>query len=337
MDAVALLLGVLPVLLFLAALRLLDSFKLVSRAATVRSLSFGAVSAFLALAVSGLAMNWLGVDPPVLRKYLAPAFEECLKASYLLLLISRAKVGFMVDAAIHGFAIGTGFAVVENVYYVKTVPDGSIGLWLVRGLGTAVMHGSATAIVGLLAKTFSDFDGPPARALTLAGLAIAIGVHSLYNHFVLNPFLTVALLFAAMPLLVLVVFERSEAATRKWLGTGLARDVELLESILSGSIVQSRVGAYLDSIRTRFAGPVVADMLCYLRVHLELAARAKGILLARSAGVDIPIDPGVLANLRELRYLERAIGPTGKAAILPLLGSSKQDLWQIYMLGSGSR
>src|SRR5256885_8503991 len=54
--------------------------------------------------------------------------------------LRSAHVGFLVDAAILGFAVGTGFAVVENVYYASVMRDLELGLWLVRGLGTAVME-----------------------------------------------------------------------------------------------------------------------------------------------------------------------------------------------------
>jgi len=35
---------------------------------------------------------------------------------------------------------------------------------------------------------------------------------------------------------------------------------------------------------------VVADLLCYLRLHTELALRAKGILMMRESGFEATID-----------------------------------------------
>jgi len=40
----------------------------------------------------------------------------------------------------------------------------------------------------------------------------------------------------------------------------------------------------------------------------------------------------VKANLEELRYLERSIGPTGMLALKPLQITSNRDLWQFYLL-----
>ena len=73
-------------------------------------------------------------------------------------------------------------------------------------------------------------------------------------------------------------------------------------------------------------------MMCLLRVHLELSIRAKGILMAREAGLPIEVAEDARANLRELRYLERSIGPTGRLALQPMLQTSSRHLWQIYML-----
>jgi hypothetical protein len=136
-------------------------------------------------------------------------------------------------------------------------------------------------------------------------------------------------------LLLFVVFERSENATRDWLGVGFDSDVELLELILSGEIHDTKVGHYLESLKHRFPGAVVADMLCLLQIYLELSLRAKGILIARAAGLDVPPDERVRANFEEMKYLEHAIGPTGKIAILPFMRTSSRDLWQLHMLKRG--
>ena len=113
---------------------------------------------------------------------------------------------------------------------------------------------------------------------------------------------------------------------------GIDAESELLELILSGEISGTRVGHYLDALKHRFPGTVVADMLCYLQIRLELSLRAKGMMLARGAGLDVPVDRNVRANFQELQFLEKSIGPTGKLAILPLLRTSSRDLWQIHMM-----
>ena len=126
------------------------------------------------------------------------------------------------------------------------------------------------------------------------------------------PVVATCVLLVALPSLVTLVFERSERATREWVGEGLDLDVELLNLVTSPELrahAARRLPACSSS--ERFPGPVVADMFCLLRVELELAIRAKGMLMAREAGLEMPPDPDVKARLQEWRFLQRSIGRPG--------------------------
>lgn len=330
--ALALASGLLPVLLFLAALRMLDGFKLVHRSTLVSSLVAGAVAALVVWAVNAALLGPAHVDPALLRLAIAPVVEEGAKAAFVAWLIRRERVGFLVDAAIAGFAVGAGFALVENLYYLGAAGSLSPPLWIVRGFGTAIMHGSATAVFAIASQALGEryaFRGPH---LLLPGLAVAIAIHAAYNRFAGHPLLTTAALLVGMPIVLLAVFAQSERATRDWLGHGLDSDVEMLEQILDGEVHGTPIGHYLESLKAHFEPLVVADMLCLLRIHLELSLRAKGMLIARAAGVELRADEAVKANLIELRYLEKSIGPTGQLALLPLRRTSVRDLWQVMRL-----
>ncbi len=324
--------GFVPVLLFLAALHFMDSYKLVQRRALLESLVAGALVAGVAYVTNRVLLDVAHVDRHLLGRVLAPLLEETLKAAFVVWLIRKDQVGFLVDAAICGFAVGTGFGLIENLYYAGALRDLSLPLWLARGLGTAIMHGSTTAMFAIVTQGLAERRGAGQWRILLPGLLLAAGVHALFNLFAGRTLVTAAMLIAVLPLLLATVFERSERATRDWLGRGLDGDVETLEQILDGEVEGTRIGRYLESLKSRFPGAVVADMLCLLRIHLELSLRAKGMLIARAAGVEVAPDESVLANLEELRYLERAIGPTGVLAMMPLRRASRRDLWQVMLL-----
>jgi RsiW-degrading membrane proteinase PrsW (M82 family) len=329
-----LLVGVLPVVCFLASLIYLDSYKLVRFRAVVYTILWGAASAGLGYAINVFfLLGEVGIDPDLLKRYAAPVVEELLKAAAIIYLVRSKRVGFLVDAAIFGFAVGTGFALVENIYYLEALPDSIFIIWIVRGFGTAIMHGGTTAIFGIISKTLAeerDVDSPLQYA---PGILVAIAVHSFFNHFFLSPVFSAMAVLLLLPPLIFVVFHRSEASLERWLGVGFDSDAELLERIHSGEFSESRIGRYLQSLRARFEGVALADMLCYLRLHVELSLRAKGVLLARESGFDLAPDPQIAANLEELRYLEGSIGKTGKLALAPFLRRSSRDLWQLHMLG----
>lgn len=326
--------ALLPALAFLAALLFMDSFKLVTARAVLLALLVGALAAVGASVLNARLADGLELDRLFVSRYLAPLIEEGLKAIYILWLVRRGRIGFLVDAAILGFAVGTGFGLVENLEYLRSLPERHLLLWIVRGFGTAMLHGGATALFAVLTKALFDRHHGRTRVqgAFVPGLLLAVALHSLFNHFLLPAVASTLLLLAVLPLLMVAVFGRSEQVTREWLGVGLDTDLELLTSILSGSVLRTRVGAYLDSLKAHLPGPVVADMLCLLRIQLELGIRAKGLLLAREAGLHVPVGDEVRANLQELRYLERAIGPTGLLALKPILRRSSRDLWEVYLL-----
>jgi RsiW-degrading membrane proteinase PrsW (M82 family) len=326
-------LSLLPVLAFLTALVFLDSFKLVSLHSVLQTIVVGALVAFASYLLNIWLMGVLSVEKPTFDRYVAPFIEELLKSLYVVFLIRTVRTGFIVDAAIYGFAVGAGFALVENIYYLRELGTPDIFVWVVRGFGTAIMHGSTMAIFAILSKSLSDRHSTTALYVFAPGFLIAYAIHSFYNHLILPAPAIAALQLATLPFLLIFIFERSERATRSWLGVGFDTDVELLETITSGRVTETPIGRYLESLKSAFPGRVVGDMLCLLQIHLELSVRAKGILLARGAGLKVPIDNTVQANLEELKYLEKSVGKTGKLAMTPFLNMTSRDLWQLYMLG----
>jgi protease PrsW len=321
----------LPVTAFLSGLIYLDSFKLVKPIAVVRAIGAGGAAALAAMAVNGLLLSEMLQDRMVLSLYVAPVVEETLKAAFVVYLLRSHRVGFLVDAAIFGFGIGTGFSLVENVYYLSSRPGADLYLWVIRGFGTALMHGAATAIVGIAAKAFVD-RGRNLLVAILPGLAASALMHSIFNHFFISPSLTTVAILILLPAVMVVVFTQSERSTRQWLGVGFDSDRDLLEMTTTGNLMDTKVGAYLQSLQNNFPGEVVADMLCLLRIHAELSVKAKGVILMREAGFDVPPEPGVPEAFQELQYLEKSIGKTGKLALSPFLHISDRELWQLHML-----
>jgi hypothetical protein len=79
-------------------------------------------------------------------------------------------------------------------------------------------------------------------------------------------------------------------------------------------------------------------MLCWLRLHGELALRAKGVLLLRESAIDEPpLDAETRAKLAELAQLKRAIGRAGVLALRPLMMATGKDLWELTLLGRWRR
>ena len=332
-DLLKITVALLPVLVFLLALVFMDSYKLVRLKTLLLAILGGALAAAAAYALNSALLRSFHNDFTVYSRYVSPLVEEALKALVVAAFFLAHRVGFLVDGAILGFAAGAGFSLFENVYYLNTASEAGLVVWVIRGFGTAMMHGGTTAIFAALTKTFSD-RWPSRRALAaLPGLGLAFAVHSAFNHFLLPPLFATAAMLVVLPLVAVNIFLISERSTRKWLDVGFDTDVEMLGLIGSGRLTGTKAGKYLLTLKDRFPGEVVADMLCLLRLHLELSISAKGILLMKEAGLPITSDPEIEAKFQELGYLQKSVGKTGMLAVAPILHRSRQDLWELHMLG----
>lgn len=324
--------GLLPVVAFLATLLYLDSYKLVRLRSVIAIVSSGVFVAYTCLVANAYLIARIGTDFQTFTRYVSPLVEELGKAVVIVMLIRMHRVGFLVDAAIAGFAVGTGFALVENLYYQHLVSDAGLGTWIVRGFGTAIMHGGTTAIFAMLSLMLTERRGNAVGFVP--GYLCAVVLHSAFNHLNDSPRLATLAVIVVLPPILMFVFERSERTTAEWLGHGFDEDTRMLESITSGHFSDSPAGKYLASVKHRFKGAVVADLLCYLRLHTELALRAKGLMMMHESGFDTTIDEGTRDKLAEMRYLEASIGKTGRLAIMPLLHAGHKDIWQLLMLES---
>lgn len=324
--------GLLPVLIFLVILVYMDSYKLVSLKSVIFVIIAGGMTALIAMYANGGLLELTGMHLKAYSRYLAPLVEESLKALVIVYLFRSNRIGFLVDSAIMGFAVGAGFALVENFQYLQLYPTASFAVWIVRGFGTAIMHGGVVAIFAVMSQTLTERQMRINPLYYLPGLAAAIFLHSIFNHFLVAPVLqTIGTLFILPPLLQLV-FQRSSSALHDWLELDFDADADLIEMIDSGQFTESKIGQFLEDLRGKFEGPVLVDMLCYLRVYTELAIRAKAALIARENGLNLPVGERTREKFEELRFLEESIGKTGCLAMKPFLQIERKDLWQMHVI-----
>lgn len=323
-----------PVLLFLAALVYFDSFKLLQFRTVLLMVAVGAVAAGASYPLNTLAYERFPGEFQSFSRYVSPWIEEFLKAVPLVFLIRTRRVGLQVDAAIVGFAVGTGFALVENLYYLASRPDAALLVQVIRGFGTAIMHGGTGTLLAMISVTIYEKRPNSGLEIFLPGFLAAVALHSAFNQLLVWPVLATTAILLLLPFVIYWVFQHSERALRDWLDSDLDSNVQLLESIQTGTFLDSKSGRYLRSLRDRFRGEDLADMLCCVRLHGELALRAKGVLLLRESGMDeLPIDADTHEKLAELAQLERALGRTGMLALRPLIMATGKEIWQLTLLG----
>ena len=168
-------------LVFLGIIRKVDFYQVGEYHLILISLG-GGVLAYLFASLTNITLRLSSMlDPRTIELFIAPVLEEILKGLVLLCLIRFSRFTFSVDGALYGFAIGIGFAILENYEYIFR--DISIGLVvaLQRVFSANLVHATGAAIIGIALGVF-HLRRAGARWLILAlGLFLAIGQHMIYN------------------------------------------------------------------------------------------------------------------------------------------------------------
>jgi RsiW-degrading membrane proteinase PrsW (M82 family) len=123
-------------------------------------------------------------DRLTILRFVAPFEEEILKGLILIYLIRRPQFTYFVDGAIYGFAVGIGFAVVENCDYVLGASTGAMDVAVGRVISTNLIHATGSSIVGIAAG-LARFSRGAGRVLrVIVGLSLAILLHIGFNNLV---------------------------------------------------------------------------------------------------------------------------------------------------------
>ena len=199
---------------------------------------------------AGRLLDTLPIGYSNYSRYIAPWIEEALKGLVMIGLFRFNRIGYKLDAVISGFAIGAGFSVVENIFYLTVFPFYGAGTWLVRGLGTAVMHGTTLAILAAVAHELAERENRESAGefnfrlwWFFPGYLIAVAIHTTFNHFPDRPLL--AMLGAAIfaPVALIGIFHIGSAEAERWLVTDRAEHRAQLTVLRAGRWPDSPRGA----------------------------------------------------------------------------------------------
>src|SRR5919112_2358682 len=250
--------ALLPVLALLAAFVWVDAFKLMSPREIALLLAAGAVGALLAWPVAGRFLDTLPIGYSNYSRFVAPWIEEAIKALIIIVVFRLNRIGYKLDAVISGFAIGAGFSVVENMIYLVRFPDYGTGTWLVRGFGTAIMHGTTLAVLAAIAHEFAERETSEAAAefdfslmWFIPGYGVAVALHTAFNQFPDRPIVAMmgAVLVAPIALIAILNFGTAEA--QRWLPAESAEHRAQVEALRAGSWPAGAAGQKIAALADR--------------------------------------------------------------------------------------
>jgi RsiW-degrading membrane proteinase PrsW (M82 family) len=332
------LVAIIPVLVMAGLFAWLDVFKLMSPWEMIACLLLGAVAALVAWPLSGQMLDTLPMGYSFYSRIVAPWIEEALKGIALASLILTNRIGFKLDAVICGFAIGAGFSVIENIFYLARFPELTTQVWMVRGLGTAVMHGTTTAILAAVAhelgeRSLRQQGGRMFNPLwLLPGYVLASLVHLVFNQFPSHPSEVMIVTMVVAPLVLIGIMRFGEGETQKWLAEESEGHRRWLEGWQNGGFPADASGRRIAALAAR-SPPVDAALIRdYCMTKAELVLIAEEELLDR----DRKLEEGEAERLRiafaKLEQTRRSLGKTGFAALRRLLPFSRNDDWELSEL-----
>lgn len=331
--------ALIPVLILLAIFVWLDAFKLMNMREILFLLVCGGIGALACWPISGRMLDALPIGFSNYSRFVAPWIEEAVKGLIVILLFRFNRIGYKLDAVISGFAIGAGFSVVENIFYLIRLPDYGTGTWLVRGLGTAVMHGTTLAILAATAHEFAERETREASSdfefnifWFVPGYLIAVAIHTTFNQFPEHPLTAMmgAVMFA--PLAILGIFHFGTAEAERWLSVERAEHKAQLDVLKAGKWPDSPAGNKIAALAERL-GPESAERIRrYWQLKAFLVGEAEETLMEEAAG-DAEYDAKEIRSaLLELEGLRRALGKSTFTAMNALLPFSRNDEWEVSEL-----
>lgn len=161
----------------------------------------GIVVSVFAGEVNGVLSKVLSMDLYSITVIVTPVSEELLKALPLLyyaLVISDKRERLFTAS----MAIGIGFAVLENAYYLVNYVDFSMIEAVIRAFGAGLMHGMCTLLVGV-GISFVKKKRKLFAVGTFGLLSTAIVYHGVYNILIQSKFSTVG---ALLPIATYIPF-----------------------------------------------------------------------------------------------------------------------------------
>ena len=151
--------------------------------------------------VNGLLSNLLSMDTYSMTVIVTPVSEELLKALpvlYYAIVISDKRERLFTAS----MAIGIGFALLENAYFLLNSDDFTIIIAIIRAFGAGLMHGMCTLLVGV-GISFVKKKRKLFAVGTFGLLSTAIVYHGIYNILIQSEF---SIAGALLPIVTYIPF-----------------------------------------------------------------------------------------------------------------------------------
>ena len=324
--------ALLPIVIYIFVVYKIDNFSLISVKNLLLQVLCGMVTALICFGLFQLTGEMIADEH---SDYVNPVLEELVKGLPLLYLASRKKIVFFIDSVICGAAVGGGFSILENIFYLL-LGDGitGIGTVLFRGLEVALIHMGCSAIVaaGLMLVIRLVERSRSRLGLKRSDIAMSVFLlleapvlHVCHNAFHFNPLMQFIFVFGTMGGLLMWTYFYDVDMIHRWLDKGLDKQLALLDSIKDGHLDDTPTGVFLESVKDAFPPEDFFDIICYVQLNVELNVAAKSRVMIRESGLerDLPLSDAekelFMAQYTEYKILEKNLGKAARMTIAPIV------------------
>ena len=323
--------ALLPVVIYIFVVYKIDHFSLISIKNLFLQVLCGMVAA---LACLGLFQFTGSIFSENQSEFFNPVLEEIVKAIPLLWLATRKKIVFFIDSVICGAAVGGGFSILENIFYLLLGDEMGVGTVLFRGLEVALMHMGCSAIIAaglmlgvrLILRFRSKLSIKKSDVIMVISLLVVAPVlHVCHNTFHFNPLVQFIFVIGTMGGLLVWTYFYDVEMIHSWLDTGLDKQLNLLDSIKNGHLDETPTGKFLESVKDAFPPEDFFDIICYVQLHVELSVASRSRVIVRESGLEheLPLTDEmkelVLSQYTEYKLLEKRLGNAARMTIAPIV------------------
>ena len=186
---IAMLGGVLPALLWLTFWLLEDRCEPEPKRYLLLTFAAGALVVFVALWMEQRAMLYFTGTTLL---FVWAAMEELLKFGAAYVVALRLRIfDEPIDAVVYMVTVALGFSAFENMLFLMTpLQNGDVLQTIIRGdlrfIGATLLHTLSSATIGMALALAFYKSAAIKRTVALAGVILAIVLHTLFNFFILG-------------------------------------------------------------------------------------------------------------------------------------------------------
>ncbi len=261
---------------------------------------------------------------------IAPVIEEVLKSIVLLYLVRRPNFTYFVDGAIYGFASGTAFAVLENPFYALNSPGGGLGLMLMRAFSTSLMHGTASALVGIALGRFKFKHGGTQGLSLLGGWAAAVLLHASFNRAAYagwgGPVVLLAVGIGGVALVVgFILWGLREE--RRWLQETLGIKLGVSKGEAAVVLKMENLDEMLEPIAKAFGEDKRDSVESFIKLQAQLGLKRKAMGMTQDSQQAQALAEQVAHLRKQQDDLRRRVGVYCMSYVRSILPPETEPVW----------